>query len=222
MSLTKFKPPARRVSKLTTPRPNLAELVRRLGDIPIERIILDPPPGQATLDDALELSEAADKQLCELIDGTLVEKAMGFNESRLAVGLMFHLQTYLRKNNIGFLSGADGMFRMGKNGRMPDIAFVSWRHFPNKEADLKKYPIMPFAPDLAVEVVSQSNTAREIEQKQFDYFNAGVKLMWVIDPNTETATVHRLNGTSEVLTKADVLSGEDVLPGLSIPVAEAL
>lgn len=222
MTLTKSKPPARRLSKLTTPRPNLAELVHRLGDIPIERIILDPPPGQATLDDALELSEAADKQLCELIDGTLVEKAMGFNESRLAAGLMFHLQLYLRKNNIGFVSGESGMFKMGKNGRMPDIAFISWRHFPNKQADLKKYPIMPFAPDLAVEVLSQSNTAKEIEQKQVDYFKAGVKLMWVIDPKEETATVHRVDGSSEVLTKTDALSGEEVLPGLSILVAEAL
>jgi Uma2 family endonuclease len=200
----------------------LAELVSKLGDVPLERIMLYPPPGYATEQDALELSEAADKRLCEVVENTLVEKAVGANESRLTVDLLVHLKMYLMKHDIGFLTGADGLFRMGKNSRMPDIAFVSWRHFPNKKDDLAKYPVLPFAPDLAVEYLSKSNTKGEINLKRMDYFEAGVKLMWVIDPKTATATVYRADGSTAVLKAHDTLDGEDVLPGLSIPLAEAL
>jgi Uma2 family endonuclease len=103
---------------------------------------------------------------------------------------------------------------------VPDLAFVSWRYFPNKKKDVAKYPVLPFPPDLAVEVLSKKNTKKEIEQKRVEYFEAGVKLMWVVDPKKQSVTVHRPDGNSAVFTVDDVLSGEDVLPGLEVPVSE--
>src|SRR3954468_23106247 len=119
-------------------QPTLADLLHKLGDVPLERVLFDPLPGTATEEDQLRLMDGEPKRLCELVEKTLVEKAMGSNESRLATDLIFHLKSYLRKHDLGFLTGADGIFRMGKRNRVPDVAFVSWRYFPNKKKDVVK------------------------------------------------------------------------------------
>lgn len=208
------------VRRSAFPRSNLSSLVRRLGDVPLERILLEPPPGHAVDNDALLLSEREPKQLCEVVENTLVEKAMGANESRIGSDLIFHLKLYLRDNNIGFVTMADGLFHIGKNVRIPDLAFVSWRHFPGGKEDVKKYPILPFAPELVVEVLSNSNTPKEMEKKRTDYLSAGVKLIWEINPIAAKVSVYRGDGSKVVLTSQDELNGEDVLPGLRIPVSE--
>jgi Uma2 family endonuclease len=202
------------------PKNSLADLLKRLGGIPPERVLLDPPPGMATEEDAIELMDGEPKQLCELVEGTLVEKPMGHNESRMSTDLLYHLKHYLRSHDIGYLTGESGSFRLKSTMRMPDVAFVSWRHFPNKKKDVAKYPVLPFPPDLAVEVLSKTNTKKEIEQKRLEYFEFGVKLVWVVDPKKQTIGVYRQDGTSTVLVAEDVLSGEDVLPGLEVPVSE--
>src|SRR5262249_4515080 len=77
----------------------MAQIIAYLGDIPPERIRLRPGPGKATEEDLILVNERRDR-LCELIDGVLVEKPMGFYESRLAVILIYFLETYLRKNDL--------------------------------------------------------------------------------------------------------------------------
>jgi len=74
----------------------LADLRRRLGGIPLERIWFHPAPGTATEKDVIE-AEERENRLCELVDGTLVEKAMGFEESRLAVRSPTWRPTWLSK-----------------------------------------------------------------------------------------------------------------------------
>ncbi len=103
----------------------LAELVHRLGDIPLERIRLQPPPGTATVKDVVRLMEAANKSLCELVDGVLVEKPMGAGESNLATVLAHFLYKYLDENDLGTLLGADGPFRLSQNW----CAFRMFRSF---------------------------------------------------------------------------------------------
>src|SRR5271155_3085907 len=77
----------------------LADLQRRLGGIPLERIWFHPAPGTATEKDVIA-AEARENRLCELVDGTLVEKAMGFEESRLAGRLLYLVSSYLDKNDL--------------------------------------------------------------------------------------------------------------------------
>src|ERR1700719_242517 len=86
----------------------MAQLIAHLGDIPPERIRLQPAPGRATEEDVITSKERFNC-LCELIDGVLVEKPMGFYESRLAAILIYFLEAYLSKNDLGFVLGADGM-----------------------------------------------------------------------------------------------------------------
>ena len=86
----------------------LADLMDRLGNVPLARIRLQPFPGTATVADVARLCDREPECLCELVDGVLVEKVMGHQESRLAVRLAQALQNYLNMHDLGILAGADG------------------------------------------------------------------------------------------------------------------
>jgi len=79
---------------------------------------------------------------------------------------------------------------------------------------------IPFPPDLAVDVVSPNDSENEIQTKVQEYQSAGVPLIWVVRPETQTVIVYRLNSKVEVLGIDDMLSGEDIIPGFTCPVAD--
>src|SRR5438477_3916655 len=109
---------------------SLAELVHRLGDIPLERIPAVPTPGTAREEDVLR-RPGGEKRLYELVEGVLVEKPMGFYESILAAFLIGRLEVYLRSNPIGLALAADATMRLFPGlVRLPDVAFVSWERAP--------------------------------------------------------------------------------------------
>jgi len=196
---------------------NAAEWLHDLGEIPLTRIIFDPWPGTATEADLLLLVER-DKRLCELIDGTLVEKPVGLFESLIAANLIIELGAYVKRLGLGAVFGPDGTFRLQSSGRirLPDVAFVSKDRLPKAG---KAVPVL--APDLAIEVLSESNTRLEIDQKLKELFQSGTALAWVIDPSSRTVSVHA--GASEqagILTEADFLDGGAVVPGFKMPVAD--
>ena len=193
----------------------LIELVERLGDIPPERVLLRPPPGDATEDDLLD--QLARKRFCELVEGTLVEKGMGFEESSLAVWLGHLLLIEMGDRDPGKLSGESGMMRLASGlVRAPDLSFTSWSKFP--EGERSADPIADLVPDLAIEVLSASNTPGEMRRKLGEYFRAGTELVWIVDPVRRVVVVHTAPETSTSLTEADTLDGGDVLPGVRIPV----
>ena len=182
----------------------------------MERIVFDPWPGTATEADLLRFVER-DKRLCELIDGTLVEKPVGWEEALIAMDLGTDLNLYVRSRNLGVVSGADGTLRMPSSGRvrLPDVAFVSLSRLPRSR---ERVPTL--APDLAVEVLSEGNTIEEIAQKLREYFQSGTRLAWIIDPSTRTVAVYHAPGApTRTLNEADQLDGEQVVPGFSLPVA---
>jgi Uma2 family endonuclease len=74
---------------------------------------------------------------------------------------------------------------------------------------------------LAVEVLSVNNTLKEMERKRKEYFQAGCRLVWEIDPAQRTATVYTSPEDSQVLSESDTLDGGDVLPGFKLPLAQA-
>src|SRR5262245_36870620 len=195
---------------------NLAELLDRLGGVPPERIRLQPAPGTATVQDVLEI-EARENRLCELVDGVLVEKPMGFTESRIAIRLAAALEAFADSHDLGVVAGEGGMFRMPENlVRIPDVVFASWRQFPNRELPQEGAP--EIVPDLAVEVLSKSNTPREMERKLREYFGIGVKLVWFVDPKARSVTVYSSPTRCKVLSAADTLNGGKVLPGFELPI----
>jgi Uma2 family endonuclease len=196
-----------------------AELVRRLGNIPLERICFTPAPGTATERDLLAAMRRSDR-LYELVDGTLVEKAMGFSESAIAAQIARMIGNYGEEHDLGILAGADGPVRLLKGlVRMPDVSFFCWDKLPGRVLPSK--PIPDLFPDLAVEVLSKTNTPAEMERKLREYFLAGVRLVWMIDPRTRTAAVYTGPDAPDArLDETQALDGGEVLPGFTLPLAE--
>jgi Uma2 family endonuclease len=196
-----------------------ADLLDRIGHVPLDRIRLDPAPGRATEADVIKALDGADKRLYELVDGVLVEKAMGTKEGMLGSRLCFYFWEFLEKHDLGIVVGADGPFRLRLGlVRFPDVCFVSWERLPDGE--LPDQAIARVVPDLAVEILSESNTKREMERKLRDYFEAGVRLVWLIDTKSETAQVFSSPSSGRKLGKDQSLDGVDVLPGFRLPLRE--
>jgi Uma2 family endonuclease len=195
----------------------LADLLHRLGDIPLERIRFRPYPGTATEQDVLE-AEARTGRLCELVDGVLVEKAVGYYECRLAVVLGYFLESYLvEKNDLGIVLGEAGMTRMEPGlVRMPDVAFYSWEHFPNRL--LPAGAFLEIAPDLAVEILSPSNTEREMDRKRREYFDGGTRLVWQVYPPTRRVRVYTAVDAFVECDENQTLEGGTVLPGFTLSI----
>jgi Uma2 family endonuclease len=198
----------------------LADLRRRMGGIPLDRIWFHPAPGTATEKDVVE-AEQRENRLCELVDGTLVEKAVGFEEARLALRLGHLISSYLDKNDLGICVGADGMMRIAPGlVRIPDLSFIAWDKLPGREAPQE--PIPDLAPDLAVEVLSEGNTRAEMARKVREYFEARVRLVWLIDPKKRSARVFSSVEKSAVVRADQALEGGDVLPGFTLLLSELL
>jgi Uma2 family endonuclease len=209
---------ARAVADAPAKPQTLADLWERLGRVPLDRIRLHPAPGTATEDDVVRMDEM-ENRLCELVDGTLVEKAVGAEESNVAWLIGSLIGSYLGQNDLGTCLGADGFLRISTGlVRAPDLSFISWAKLPRRKLPKRKIPDL--VPDLAIEVLSESNTPAEIRRKLGEYFAAGVRLAWVIDPRKRTARVHTSARRSRLVREHQSLDGGDVLPGFSVRLAD--
>lgn len=198
---------------------SLADLLHRLGDVPPERILARPAPGTAMPSDVLRLCDGEPTRLCELVDGVLVEKAMGQRESRLTLVLARLIGNYLEVNNLGILTGADGPYTIEDDQiRFPDVAFISWDNIP-AEAD-PDTPMPDWVPSLAVEVISRGNTRGEMARKLKDYFTASVELVWYVYPKERVVRVYTSEEDFQTLTEEDTLEGSSVLPGFQLSVRQ--
>jgi Uma2 family endonuclease len=196
----------------------LGDLLKQLGGVAPSRIRWRPRPGEATEKDVTAIHDREDR-LYELIDGVLVEKIMAYAESSLATWLCFLLQGFLEQHDLGLLAGADGAVRLWPGVvRLPDVSFVSWDKLPNRT--IPDEPIADLVPDLAVEVLSKGNTKGEMDRKLRDYFLAGVRLVWYVNPRKRQVRVYTAPDQSVVLDEEGTLDGGDVLPGLALPVRE--
>ncbi len=196
----------------------IADLLHRLGGIPASRVRLIPTPGTATEKDVIAVHDRTNR-LCELVDGVLVEKVMGFDESIYTRLLAGALLKYLERHDLGKLVDADGMVRLFPGlVRIADVAFISWKRFPKKTR--KRGEIPTVAPDLVVEVLSKGNTRREMKRKLDEYFRAGVLMVWYVDPKRRTVTVFTDRGHSILLEEDDQLEGGDILPGFTISIKD--
>jgi Uma2 family endonuclease len=195
-----------------------ADVLEHLGGIDPRRVRASPPPGKATEKDVLRLLDH-ENRLFELVDGVLVEKVMGLMESALAVDIASALNPFVRQHDLGIVAGADGTLRlMPRLVRIPDVSFISWAQMPSHEYPSE--PIPTLYPDLAVEVLSEGNTEEEMERKLKDYFLAGTRLVWFVDPESRTAQVYKSPEEPATLKEGDTLSGGDALPGFALPLKD--
>ena len=193
-----------------------ADLLKLIGDVPLERIRARPAPGTATEKDVIANNESRRKPSCELVDGVLVEKAMGAKESMMACYIIQLLLNFLEDKDLGIVLGADAAMRLLPGlVRIPDASFVSNERLI--DGDLPDAPLPDLVPDLAVEVLSKSNTKKEIKRKLRDYFLCGVRLAWVLQPKTQTAEIYTSPTDVRRFDKDQMLDGGDVLPGFTLP-----
>src|SRR5207244_67545 len=114
--------------------------------------------------------------------------------------------------DLGVVSGPDATMRLAPGlVRLPDVAFVAWARFP--DGKLPAEPIPELVPDLAVEVLSRGNTEAEMERKRNEYFAAGVRLVWYLDPEPRTVRVYTNPTEVRLMTEDEALDGGEVLPG---------
>lgn len=218
MTMTTLQPPPPVAQPRLTDVVTIADLLDRLDGVPADRVRLYPPPGTATVSDVIEI-EAREKRLCELIDGVLVEKPMGIRESILASRLIVRLGAFVEAMRLGVVAGEGGMIQLKLAlVRIPDVAFIAWDRFPGRRLSSEAAPLI--APNLAIEILSPSNTKREMARKLREYFEAGAQLVWYVDPDPRSVAVYTSPENPVMLTEDEVLGGGVVLPGFTLPLRE--
>jgi len=198
----------------------VANLLAEFGPILASRVRHDPAPGTARAQDVIDI-EARENRLYELVDGVLLEKTVGFYEAYLAQLLAHFLNTYVIPADLGIVTGADGMVRLAPGLiRIPDVSFVSWSRLPDRR--IPRQPVPDLVPDLVVEVLSTANTQKEMERKLREYFEAGVTLVWYVEPANECVRVYQSSDDCKFVHKHEVLNGGQLLPGFELPLERLL
>jgi len=155
------------------------------------------------------------------VDGELVERNMGWESSWIGGQLYLLLGNYCKAHRLGWVAPGDASYQCfpfpSDKVRRPDVSFISIQRLT---PDRKPTGHCLIAPDLIVEVVSPNDLYVEVEAKVAEYLEAGVRLVWVVNPPTRSIRVHRKEGTVTDLEATDELSGEDVVPGFLCRVAE--
>ncbi len=155
----------------------------------------------------------------ELVKGQLVEMIpAGGLHGIVSMQIGRLLGNFVQENNLGYVFAAETGFLLARDPdtvRAPDAAFVSWARVPEPLPEA----YWPVAPDLVVEVVSPSDRAEDVQRRVADFLSAGTRLVWVIYPDPLSAMVYYPDGKARVLPRDDSLDGEEVLPGLTIPLA---
>lgn len=156
----------------------------------------------------------------ELVNGELIIVGnSGMEHDNLGAFLCMLLEIYARRNKLGSTFDSSTVFTMKTgNKRSPDVSFVA----KDRLKGLKKLPKGFFqgAPDLAVEIISPSNTFDEIHTKIVEYFDSGSKLVWVIYPDEESVLVYYKPQPDKLLQRTDSLDGKTIIPGFTLPLAE--
>lgn len=195
-----------------------ADVVRRFGAIQMDRIRTNPAPGFVTAEDVVAINDHEDR-LFELIDGLLVEKTYGIYESIVAVEFACCIANCAKKHRLGRVLGADGMFRLAPSLiRIPDVSFIAMHKI--RDGKFPAGAITSLVPDLAVEVLSSGNTKEEMSDKLQDYFDAGVRLVWYVDPVGHSIDVFTAVDQKRTVREGEKLDGGDVLPGFELDVRE--
>lgn len=168
-----------------------------------------------------EFEKLPDTQGLELVNGRLVRKAMGAEASWVQGGLVKLLRLFVDAAQLGFVFESECGFACfppnERKVRKPDVSFVRRGRF---EGDRLPSGNATVRPDLVVEVVSPQEKAYKLHAKIRDFQSVGVPLIWVVYPNTQTIQVLSLGSPERWFGVGDTLTGDPVLPGFSVPVAD--
>jgi Uma2 family endonuclease len=147
----------------------------------------------------------------EYVNGHVeVKEIAGVRHSRIGMRLGSRINIYVEEHNLGAIYGPDATFTIGERQRLPDISFVSAARIP-PEGD--PVGIWTIAPDLAIEIISPNDLIEEVEAKIHAYFAAEVRQVWLVSPQFKTVTIYDSPTQTTILTEAEELTSEGLLPG---------
>ena len=173
-----------------------------------------------TPEDLLVMPDAAGY---ELVDGELVERGMGSKSSWVGGKLFARLLQFCDENHLGWVFPADQSYQCFPHApdrvRRPDASFIRIGRLPGEKLP-EGHTRIP--PDLAAEVISPNDLATVMDRKLKDYLTGGVRLVWVINPDTRSARIHRAGRPILELEERDELDGEDVVPGFRCRLSDLL
>jgi Uma2 family endonuclease len=172
-----------------------------------------------TAEDLFRLPE--DETHTELIRGELKQRApAGGEHGSLAGELHFRVSLFTHNERLGgrtFIADTGFILQRDPDTvRAPDFAFIRQERLPD---GLPPIAYIPIAPDLAVEIISPSESAEDVHDKVREYLDAGTALIWLVYPRRKSVVVQTHQG-ARTLNGDDVLDGGDVLPGFHLPICE--
>ena len=156
----------------------------------------------------------------EIVNGEKVVKPMSTFENVLAGILFNHLQNHASANNLGRAT-IEVLFDLPNlpNNRRPDVAFVSFVRWPANRRP-PRVNAWPVVPELAVEVASPTDDFDDVMGKVDEYFRAGVSVVWLVSTRLERVYVYTSPTDVRILSRADELTGDPVVPGFRLPLAD--
>jgi Uma2 family endonuclease len=165
-------------------------------------------------------ADLSSDMLYEVVDGVYVEKPMGLVENVIANILIGRLGPYCREKQLGYVV-METLFEIPNSGndRKPDVAFVSFQRWAANRP-LPRVNAWPVAPELAVEIISPTDKAFDVIEKVQEYFKGGVRQVWHVYSHIEQVFVFDSPTTVRVLTRADELTAEPLVPGFRMPMGE--
>jgi Uma2 family endonuclease len=161
-----------------------------------------------------------DSHRYELVNGELVIMSnSGLEHGEISSFLGGLISLHVRPKKLGGVFDSSTGFRMKSgNIRSPDVSFIAKERLQGMKRPPKGF--FNGAPDLAVEVLSPSNTVEEVHTKIVEYFENGTRLVWVIHPEEQYVLVYHMPSPDDLRRMGDELDGEDVIPGFTVPVAD--
>jgi Uma2 family endonuclease len=212
-----------RTANLVRKHDTFADVLERIGHVPVDRVLVQPAPGSATEADVLDRAVVGEWPT-ELIDGVLVRKAYGWRKGVLSARIAFLLGLVVYEQNLVEMAGPRGPIRL-RPGLIcaPDVSFICWDSVDDpEEIENPAGAFLEYPPDLVVEVLGPGNTRREMEIKLAEYAKAGVRLVWYVDPERKELDVFPKGNPKRKKTVGvgGALDGGDILPGFTLPVTK--
>jgi Uma2 family endonuclease len=158
----------------------------------------------------------------EFVDGQLKELNVSAKSARVSGRLVTRLTEHCESQQPGWIFPGETPFQCFKDDpkriRKPDTAFIALDRYTAEQCETEGY--ITVRPDLVAEVISPNDLAYDVTDKRREWLAVGVKLLWIIEPVDKTIHIYKPDGSVSLLHENDMLSGESVLPGFSIPVAD--
>jgi Uma2 family endonuclease len=168
-----------------------------------------------TVEGLMELADQPGKR--ELVNGEIIEMgASKPRQGRIASRIGARLTQWAEATGLGEVY-TETMFEIGENVRIPDVAVVAAERIPDEGEPDGPWP---FAPDVAIEVISPSNDYEDLMAKTIEYLEAGARQVWLVSPTAQTVTIYRSLTDIRAFGPGDEIDGGEALPGFRCPVAE--